>query len=151
MVLDLKGFLNGGARSLDVDVVLDYTGEKYAACQPFVQPVHFTGTVQNRAEVTKLCLFGTAVVEMLCDRCGRPTRKEMPVNIDRVLVTELEGEDDGSYLILPDEQLNLYDVCLEEIILSLPTKHLCREDCKGICYACGKNLNDGACDCTENV
>ncbi|MBR2488852.1 MAG: DUF177 domain-containing protein, partial [Clostridia bacterium] len=31
----------------------------------------------------------------------------------------------------------------------LPMKHLCSEKCKGICSKCGKNLNDGKCECPE--
>jgi len=34
-----------------------------------------------------------------------------------------------------------------EVILDLPSKHLCKDDCKGICFKCGKNLNEGECDC----
>ena len=35
----------------------------------------------------------------------------------------------------------------EDIILSLPYRFLCREDCKGLCPVCGKNLNTGSCGC----
>ena len=49
------------------------------------------------------------------------------------------------------------DRCMEEfqdereveadLILSLPFKNLCREDCRGLCPICGKNLNEGLCGC----
>jgi len=35
----------------------------------------------------------------------------------------------------------------EEIILDYPVKFLCRADCKGLCLKCGKNLNEGECNC----
>ena len=38
---------------------------------------------------------------------------------------------------------------LGEILPSLPEKVLCREDCKGLCPMCGKNLNEGACGCRQ--
>ncbi len=147
MVLDLKGFINGGARTLAVDATLDYTVEEYYGCHPFKQPVRVVGSVTNKAEVTRLLLHFPVQVFLPCDRCGRDTEKTVEVTVDRVLVTALEGEDDGDYLLLPDEKLDLYAVCLEEIILSLPSKFLCKSDCKGACPVCGRNLNDGDCNC----
>ena len=47
--------------------------------------------------------------------------------------------------------LNLDDLLETEFILDMPTKFLCREDCKGVCPKCGKNLNDGECDCRPDV
>ena len=38
-----------------------------------------------------------------------------------------------------------------EIMLNIPGKVLCREDCKGICTVCGCNLNDGECGCDRFV
>jgi uncharacterized protein len=35
--------------------------------------------------------------------------------------------------------------------LALPLNPLCRTDCAGLCATCGKDLNDGACDCVEEV
>ena len=39
----------------------------------------------------------------------------------------------------------------EDVVLNLPSKVLCKDDCKGLCPQCGKNLNDGPCDCKEPV
>ena len=38
---------------------------------------------------------------------------------------------------------------MEQLEMEFPVRFLCREDCKGLCQRCGKNLNEGACDCTE--
>ncbi len=45
------------------------------------------------------------------------------------------------------ERLDLGDVVREQLFLGLPLKRLCREDCRGLCPTCGKNLNAGACGC----
>ena len=39
---------------------------------------------------------------------------------------------------------------MTDLLLALPTKHLCREDCRGLCPHCGKNLNEGLCGCRED-
>jgi uncharacterized protein len=44
-------------------------------------------------------------------------------------------------------RLDLGDLVREQLFLSLPLKRLCREDCRGLCPTCGKNLNTGACGC----
>ncbi|MCD8187633.1 MAG: DUF177 domain-containing protein [Ruminococcus sp.] len=33
------------------------------------------------------------------------------------------------------------------MLLQLPTKYLCKEDCKGLCMVCGCDLNESECDC----
>ena len=147
MVLDLKGFLNGAERRLMIDTFLDFSGEEYAGEKIFPQPVHVVGTVFNKAEVTRLVLECTVTVEKPCDRCGRQTAKTLSVPIERVLVRELAGEEQDTFLVLEDDKLDLFELCFGEVLLALPMKFLCTEDCKGICPSCGKNLNDGSCGC----
>lgn len=43
--------------------------------------------------------------------------------------------------------LRLEDVVREQVLLSLPARTLCREDCKGLCPGCGRNLNSEVCTC----
>jgi uncharacterized protein len=40
---------------------------------------------------------------------------------------------------------------LEQIELSLPMKFICSEECKGLCQHCGANLNEGTCNCSEQL
>lgn len=49
--------------------------------------------------------------------------------------------------ILGVEKLDITESLREAIILELPHFPLCDEDCKGLCARCGKNLNDGPCEC----
>jgi len=46
-----------------------------------------------------------------------------------------------------DEIIDLTEGVREEIMLNLPLKNLCSEDCKGLCPRCGKDLNEGPCGC----
>ena len=45
--------------------------------------------------------------------------------------------------------LLLEDVLREQVLLSLPARTLCREDCKGICLSCGANRNTDLCSCEQ--
>ena len=147
MVLELKSFFNGGNRELKIETELDFSGEEYGGEYIFPTPVLVSGKISNKADVTHIDLTCKVQVEKSCDRCGVKFIKEHTVNINRVAVNHLEGEEDDEILLIPDEKLDLYEFCFGEILLSLPMKHLCSEDCKGICFNCGKNLNDGPCGC----
>lgn len=45
--------------------------------------------------------------------------------------------------------IDLTDAIREAIIIRLLVKPLCREDCKGLCSACGSDLNKGSCGCEK--
>jgi DUF177 domain-containing protein len=45
------------------------------------------------------------------------------------------------------EEIDLTEGIQEQVVLNLPLRPLCREDCKGLCAACGADLNLGECDC----
>ena len=69
---------------------------------------------------------------------NRPEEEEEDVELDDhdVVVGYYEGT-----------KLDLGEVVREQLFLALPLKHVCREDCQGICPACGKNRNTDRCAC----
>ena len=89
------------------------------------------------------------VFEAPCDRCGTYTERKHTLHIQKSLAPSIEGEESDSILLTPDMKLDLEELIYSEVIVSLPMKHLCKDDCKGICFKCGKNLNEGKCDCPE--
>jgi len=66
---------------------------------------------------------------------------------DELSVTDAEAEI-GYY---SGDGLQLEEVLREQVLLALPLKIVCREDCRGLCSQCGKNLNEGACACVPPV
>jgi uncharacterized protein len=48
------------------------------------------------------------------------------------------------------EGLLLEDVLREQVLLALPLKAICREECRGLCPHCGQNLNQEQCTCAES-
>jgi len=97
-------------------------------------------------------------LELFCARCLEPVMLDVQRNFD--LLYRPQGTDAGraelsvtvaeaevSYY--EGEGLLLEDVLREQILLEVPLKAICREDCKGLCAHCGKNLNDGKCSCAE--
>ncbi|MBU0996057.1 MAG: DUF177 domain-containing protein [Proteobacteria bacterium] len=62
---------------------------------------------------------------------------------------ELTAEEMG-LIFFKGEKINIQDAVQEQVILSIPFKALCSETCKGLCFNCGKNLNEQACACDQD-
>jgi uncharacterized protein len=100
-------------------------------------------------------------LEVSCARCLEPVQLAVKRDFDllyrplgtdagheELSVTDAEAEI-GYY---QGEGLLLEDTLREQVLLAVPLKALCREDCKGLCPHCGKNLNvEGACSCADEV
>ena len=93
------------------------------------------------------------VLEMPCDRCLDNVKVPMDLDFERNVDANASAEeriaqlDEQSYI--DGYHLDVDGMVLDEMMTDIPDKVLCREDCKGICSQCGKNLNDGPCGCAE--
>ena len=116
------------------------------------KPVELTITNTGN-KVLELKGSTSVTVGMPCDRCLEQVAVEIPCHIERKLDMKLTDEervndlDESNYLTGMD--LDVDRLVYLEVLMSWPLKVLCREDCKGICSQCGKNLNDGPCGCAE--
>lgn len=86
-----------------------------------------------------------------CDRCLESVIKDFNIKINRevnMAVTVLPNEDElDEANFMSGNNLDVDKLVHGEILLSLPMKVLCDDNCKGICNRCGANLNHGTCDC----
>jgi len=60
-------------------------------------------------------------------------------------------DEDLEFSLYDGDQIDLSSLIREQFLLSLPTRPLCREDCRGLCPKCGVNMNDTQCDCSEET
>ena len=97
-------------------------------------------------------------VELPCARCLELVVQDVkhkfdllyrPLGADagRAELSVTSAEAEVSYY--QGEGLLLEDVLQEQVLLALPLKAICRDDCRGLCPHCGKNLNVEQCDCAE--
>jgi len=94
---------------------------------------------------------GTVVLE--CSRCLAEARA--PVSDEAHLIFaeagDEETDDPDVFQLDPKAQeIDLRPAIREEWLLAAPSYALCRDTCKGLCARCGKDLNEGACDCEQN-
>lgn len=91
--------------------------------------------------------------QAVCDRCLEDVEVTLPIAFDRVVYApdHVEAEDADTAPFMEGYQLDVETLMHHEILENWPAKILCREDCKGVCPVCGKNLNYGECGCDTFV
>ncbi len=147
MVIDLKGiFANEGA-SMPVDYSLDMSDTAFSGTCPLQAPVTVQGSISNSAGVVSLKIAIGYEFTAPCDRCAREVSHKFVIDFERSLAVSIEAEESDTIIAVPDMKLDMDELVSSEVFVDLPTKHLCSENCKGLCPKCGKNLNEGQCGC----
>lgn len=121
--------------------------EEHQGGKQVIQDIRVVGELSTRVEVP-------------CARCLDPVSRDIARKFDllyrpqgtdagreEISVTDAEAEI-GYYT---GDGLLLEEVLREQVLLAVPIKIVCREECRGLCPHCGKNLNQGSCDCREEV
>lgn len=107
-----------------------------------------------------MALNSKTSLRVACSRCLEAVDVPVPLVFEEEffqtvdIITGLPlglAQDDPALLIDNHHDLHMADVIREYLLLALPMKPLCREDCKGLCPHCGHNLNEGPCDCNSDT
>lgn len=130
----------------------------------FVDPIAIQVHATPEHDVIKVKGSMTATALLPCGRCLEDFREKLnrrftlryshaiPSDLVPAGEPEVELSAEQMDLILFDgETINLRDAVQEQVVLALPFKPLCREDCKGLCSHCGADLNLAPCGCKGDV
>ena len=150
MMIEMGYLFNRKGSTLPVELVEKIDDVKdYPDVVEFVEPVRIEGTLKNEDDVFVLEAKGVTTALMECSSCLAPVRKELSFEIkERFAHT---GRDDEETETFTGDQIDLADYVKRGIIGELPMRVECREDCKGLCPICGKDLNDGDCGCDRTI
>ena len=153
MLLELSKIIDCPGQSIPFSVSVDLSDLCYGVSYPVSKPVLAQGTVRNTAGVLMMEGQVRTTIHGICDRCAGSFDREVTFPIDVVLVTELANEENEDEWVFPLEgdSADLDDIVRTVFVLNLDSKLLCKEDCKGLCPRCGKNLNDGPCNCQKEL
>lgn len=159
MKLDLRALLAGECRTFpvlfDLEVKKDAKNHFSGLTDiRFDTPLHVEGTITNTAGYIRMLLTLSVSYTAPCARCLEDVSGSFSFDVERTVVPAALAEDltedrIDELVVVEDGFLSLDELLTECLELSLPFRFLCREDCKGLCPKCGKNLNDGPCDCVE--
>ncbi len=142
--------------SLDADWFAQWLKEQPGLDFSLKEPL--TGNVHLERHDDSILLRGRLRGELhfTCSRCLDPFTWPLESNFDLLLMVgsapapaqemELDAEELDEEYVQGDE-LDLNVLLREQILLALPLKPLCREDCRGLCRQCGANLNRESCAC----
>ncbi len=153
MLLGLSQIIDRPGASVSFSVSVDLSDLCYGVSYPVSEPVLAEGNVRNTAGVLVMQGSIATTIHGICDRCASEFHRKVEFPIDVVLVTKLESEENEDEWVFPLEgdSADLDDIVRTVFVLNLDSKLLCKEDCKGLCPQCGKNLNDGPCNCRKEL
>lgn len=95
-----------------------------------------------------------------CCRCLVPVAEDLEAPLE-VLLQRKEASDDELEALEDQDEVEIVDPGTRKVdlagriqdlvVLELPLRAYCREDCKGLCPQCGHELNSGACECQSDT
>ena len=158
MKLDLRPLL-AGDRLLEVDyeLAIDTDPEDTASFLygvSFPSPMKVKGDITNTAGYMRMRLDATIDYHTMCARCLKALDGSFAFSLEKTVapkevLSDLDEDKLDDYAIIEDGFLDIDEHLLMELETEFPLRFLCREDCKGLCQKCGKDLNEGECDCPK--
>ncbi|MBE6857626.1 MAG: DUF177 domain-containing protein [Ruminococcus sp.] len=146
MIINLKELFNivGERKELDCLIGQDELSD-VRGCS-FCSPVHVKGRIYNKAGVVYLKYSVDFTLNITCDRCLAELERDYHFESEHIVVSSVSSDND-EYIVADGESIDLNEIAVTDLLLQLPTKNLCKEDCKGLCMVCGCDLNESECDC----
>jgi uncharacterized protein len=122
----------------------------------FEKPLHTEATVLKIGQSFFLKGNVETTLRLTCVRCLNDFSFPISSSFDLTLsplkkaFTEEEAElkeEDLESNFFEEGEIRLSEIACEQVFLEIPYKPLCREDCRGLCPVCGKDLNLSPCYC----
>ncbi|MBL7960023.1 DUF177 domain-containing protein [bacterium] len=125
----------------------------YEGHEVFDRPVVTDVVLNKTSHIYYVKLYAASDARFLCDRCLEDARHTITGEF-QVAYTDLKSnrevyDSESEVRLIEIHKANEItldkDVC-DTLMLEIPTKVLCKEDCKGLCVQCGANLNEALCE-----
>lgn len=153
MKLDITNVLKNENTSLDIVYSLDMSDTEFYGEYPLKSPLDVSGKVANTAGMVELRLQIRGILDTQCARCLKELKVNVDLSLRNYLVTELSNPDEAGddMIVVESNFLDLDEIVRTSVILNITQRHLCKEDCKGLCPICGRDLNEGSCGCVTKT
>lgn len=153
MLIDLSELLSVSGKKVDIQATIEMNQfHSKVADYPIVEKSPFDMHLANTGKKMIAISFETEVELLLpCDRCLEDVRHTLNIKMNKEIdmneSDEKRIESMDELCFIKDSELDVERLIYNEILVHLPMKVLCNENCKGICNRCGANLNSQTCDC----
>lgn len=108
-----------------------------------------TMEIRNTADIVTVRFWGEISYKTCCDRCLKELELAFPFDYRKDVRRDDADETFDGIVLAADESFDYEQEVVTEVLISFPTKHLCDEDCKGLCPVCGCNWNEQKCSCVQ--
>jgi uncharacterized protein len=142
--LDISKLFSGEVREIPFDIQAGLPS--FEENEISVSSLSFSGRAFDLSGTILLSGVVTAVMEASCARCLAPVRQDFLAEVEYSIV-ESENDSEEDTWIAEGETIDLAAMAEEIVLIRMPLRLLCKEDCQGLCPSCGKDLNDGPCQC----
>jgi uncharacterized protein len=148
MVINLRHAFNveGSQKSFDFEIPLEELSNING--YDFITPIKVKGVVTNRTSVVTVNFTTDFTLKLICDRCLKELDRSYFYEFDHIVVKSVNNDNDD-YIVAVDESIDLNNIATSDLLLQLPSKNLCDENCKGLCTSCGCDLNEEECNCIK--
>ena len=151
MPLELNDIFVTPDSSIEVDECFEYDDLSAEGEQLVVSPVKVKGQIKNTGGLVELGYSAEFQYSKPCDRCLTVSGKSASYHFVHTLALSAENDDTDDIIVTAGYTLDLFSLVRDDILLELPVKHLCSDDCLGLCPTCGQNLNEGSCGCSKKA
>jgi uncharacterized protein len=110
--------------------------------------VKVKGTVTRDGDVYTVTGNVYTVLTLQCDRCMKEVGYPLHSSLQCVFTADVTAMEEDVKPVL-QFSIDLSDDIREAVVMEMPMKVLCKEDCLGLCTKCGSDLNSDACMCHQ--
>ena len=153
MIIDLSSIIKDYDGSMPVNLKCDlentdFLGEEFK----FPNGLLVNGKITNNTKSLHLTAKVCGKMTVHCARCRKRIEESVDFDISEILVRDDNADSfvDEDVLVFSGYTLDIDDIVINNFLMNVSAKFLCKEDCKGLCPSCGKDLNFGSCDCSND-
>ena len=144
MTVDLEKIFNAEGECREFDYSYDMGDAD------FIEPVHVSGKIYNKTGIVYLEAKAEFFIQPSCARCNKSIEYRKELSVRHILVASMNDDaDDDLYIFVENMQFEPDNLISEDIYLALPSRFLCKDDCRGLCPVCGADLNETVCNCKK--
>lgn len=152
MKVNISSILWSEGSSQNINETLDISTDDFASYDVVAKKsAKLDAVITNMGDYLLLSGEIYASLKLVCSRCLEYFDFQLKTKIEEKFSNKTDINQDDFYFFEGDT-IDLKEMVIQDILLSLPMRPICNEDCAGLCPQCGKNKNLDNCNCSgENL
>jgi len=146
VTLDLHDLLAGSIKSMPFSLRQDAVGLstdiKSGTVDATGEIINFSGYILLTAKIV-------LTSQVVCGRCNCVFNTELSFDIEQKITDNLENSDNDEFILIEDGMFDISEFVESSMLLEMPSRFLCSQECLGLCSKCGCNLNESRCSCDD--